>query len=74
MTDLLQKAIASVRTLTSEEQDDIARMMLAMADAEASETVDPAHLSAVHEGLEQAKRREFATDEEIAAVLRRFNA
>jgi hypothetical protein len=36
------------------------------------EPIDPAHLPAVMEGLAQARRREFATDEEVEAAFRRF--
>jgi len=36
------------------------------------EEVDPAHLPAVLEGLAQARRREFATDDEVEAAFRRF--
>jgi len=46
---------------------------LAAADGE-PEQIDPAHLSAVLQGLAQAKRREFATDEEIEAVFSRFDS
>ena len=73
MTELLKKAISSVRGLTSQEQDEVARMILAMTDQEAAEPIVDAHLDGVLEGLEQAKRREFASDEELAAVLRRFD-
>jgi hypothetical protein len=37
------------------------------------EPVEPAHLSAVLEGLAQAKHREFATDAEVKAAFRRFD-
>jgi hypothetical protein len=37
------------------------------------EKIDPAHLPAVLEGLAQAKRREFATDDEVEAAFRRFD-
>jgi len=37
------------------------------------EPIDPAHLQAVLRGLAQAKRREFAADEEVEAVFRRFD-
>jgi len=37
------------------------------------ETVDPEHLQAVLEGLALARRREFASDEEVEAALRRFD-
>jgi hypothetical protein len=39
----------------------------------AVEPIDPAHLAAVLEGLTQAKRREFATDDEVEAAFRRFD-
>jgi hypothetical protein len=38
------------------------------------EEIDPAHLPAVLEGLAQAKRRQFATDAEVEAFLRRFSS
>jgi len=38
-----------------------------------AEPVDPAHLAALLEGLAQAKRREFATDDEVEAAFRRFD-
>jgi hypothetical protein len=34
---------------------------------------DPAHLTPVLEGLAQAKRREFATNDEVEAAFRRFD-
>jgi hypothetical protein len=74
MTKLLERALEAVRLLPDESQDEIARAMLVLARNEAEpEQIDPAHLSAVLEGLEQLKRREFATDEEIEAVFRRFD-
>jgi hypothetical protein len=44
---------------------------LAVGNSE-PEQIDPAHLWAVLQGLAQAKRHEFATDEEIEAAFRRF--
>jgi len=35
--------------------------------------VDAVHLPAVLEGLAQAKRRQFASDEEVEAAFRRFD-
>jgi predicted transcriptional regulator len=72
MTKLLEQALGAVSALSPEEQDEIARMMLAMSGEQAPETIDPAHLSAVLEGLDQARRGEFASDEEVAAAFRRF--
>jgi hypothetical protein len=72
MTKLLEKALEAVRRLPPEAQDEIALAMLNLADEGEPEEVDPAHLSAVLEGLAQARRREFASDPEIAAAFRRF--
>jgi hypothetical protein len=76
MTKLLEKALEIVRRLPPDGQDDIARAMMTLAqeDAAAPEAIDPAHLADVLEGLAQARRREFASDEQIAAAFRRFGA
>jgi Ca2+-binding EF-hand superfamily protein len=74
MTKLLEKALEAVRRLPPGAQDEIARAMLNLAaDESAAEEIDPAHLPAVLEGLAQAKRRQFASDEEIEAAFRRFD-
>jgi hypothetical protein len=74
MTTLLERAIEAVRRLPADAQDEIARAILHLAGAEVeSDPVDPAHLAAVLEGLAQAKRREFATDDEVEAAFRRFD-
>ena len=68
MTKLLEKAVEAVP------QNEIARAMLALAGDEGPpEDIDPAHVAAVLEGLAQAKRREFATDEEVEAAFRHFD-
>jgi Ca2+-binding EF-hand superfamily protein len=74
MTKLLEKALEAVRRLPPRGQDEIAQAMLNLAgDDEEPEAVDPAHLVAVLEGLAQAKRRQFATDNEVEAAFRRFD-
>lgn len=74
MTKLLDKALDAVRRLPPESQDEIARAMMEMAEDGADpEAIDPGHLSAVLEGLAQAKRREFASDAEVEAAFRRFD-
>jgi len=74
MTKLLQKALKAVQLLPPENQDEIARAMLALAGNEPEpEPVDPAHLADVLESLAQAKRREFATEAEVEAAFRRFD-
>ena len=74
MTKLLEKALEAVRQLPPDTQNEIARAMLEFASGETEpEPIDPAHLSAVLEGLAQAKRGEFATDAEVEAAFRRFD-
>lgn len=74
MTKLLEQALEAVRRLPPQEQNEIARAMLALAGDEGEpEAIDPAHLTDVLESLAQAKRRQFATDAEIEAAFRRFD-
>lgn len=74
MTKLLERALEAVRKLPAASQDEIARAMLNLAGNDGEpEVIDPEQLSAVMEGLAQARRREFATDEEVEAALRRFD-
>jgi hypothetical protein len=74
MTKLLDRAVEAVRRLPSENQDEIARAMLLLADHGGEpESIDPTDLSAVLEGLAQARRREFATEAEVEAAFRRFD-
>jgi hypothetical protein len=74
MTKLLQQALEAVSRLSPDSQDEIARAMLHLAGNDNEpEDIDAAHLPAVLEGLAQADRREFATDAEIEAALRRFD-
>jgi len=74
MTKLLDQAIDAVRRLPPKSQDDIARAILHLAGSELeAEPIEAHHLAAVLEGLSQAKRRAFATDEEVEAAFRRFD-
>ena len=74
MTKLLDQALAAIRRLPSETQDEFARAMLTLAGDESEpEAIAPAHLPDVLESLAQAKRRRFATDTEIGAAFRRFD-
>jgi hypothetical protein len=72
MNQLLDKALQAVRELPEDQQDEIARLMLHYAGQDEPEEIDPEHLPSVLEGLEQARRREVASDEEVAAAFRRF--
>jgi hypothetical protein len=73
MTKLLEQALEAVRLLSPDDQDQIALAMLTLTGQQGEpEEVDPAHLSAVLDGLAQAKRRQFATASEVEAAFRRF--
>ena len=74
MTKLLEQAVDAVRGLPAEEQDEIARAILRLAAVgEEPEAVDPDDLFAVERGLAEAKRGEFASDDQIRAAFRRFD-
>jgi hypothetical protein len=72
VTTLREKAVESVRKLSSESQDEIARAMLALAGDGEPEMIDPADLPAVLECLTQAKRGEYASADDVEATFRRF--
>jgi hypothetical protein len=74
MTKLLDQALEAVRQLPAESQDEIARLLLHLAQGDDEpEEIDPAHLPAVLEGLAQAERGEFVTDAELEAAFRGFD-
>ena len=68
-------SLVSACRLTAANQDEIACAMLSLARASEgeSEDIDPAHLLDVLEGLAPARRREFATDADVAATFARFD-
>ena len=74
MTKLLEQALEVVRRLPPDDQNNIARAMMTLAEGNtaAAEAIDPAHLPDILDSLAQARRREFASDEEVAAAFRRF--
>ena len=74
MSKLLEKALEAVRRLSPDGQDEIARAMLTLAGEGEPEPIDPAHLPNVLQSLAQAQRRQFATDAEVEAAFRRFDA
>jgi Ca2+-binding EF-hand superfamily protein len=74
MTKLLERALEAARQLPLDDQDEVARAVLSLIGDDAElEEIDPAHLLGVLEGLAQAKRREFSSDEEVEAAFRRFD-
>lgn len=73
MTKLLEKALAVVRQLPPDNQDQIARAMLTLTGHEGEpEQIDSAHLPAVLEGLAQARTGQFATDADVEAAFLHF--
>ena len=70
MTKLLDQAVAAARSLPSDVQDDIARVVLQLAGAD---DAPPAALSvdeqaAIAASKEAAARGEFATDAQVRAI------
>lgn len=70
MTDLLEKAVATARALPPEMQDEIARVVLALAsdDGESVYQLTPEEEADLDESDAEAARGEFATDEEVRAL------
>jgi ABC-type nitrate/sulfonate/bicarbonate transport system substrate-binding protein len=75
MTKLLEQAIAKVRELSESDQDEAAELLLSVV-SKRSEPVrlDDETRAAIREGLEQARRGEFASDEEMAEFFKRHGA
>jgi hypothetical protein len=73
MTDLMDKAIASVRSWPAGQQDEAAEILLALdrlgADAYVASDEE---LLAIDEALAQVEASEYATDAEIEAAYSRF--
>jgi predicted transcriptional regulator len=75
MTKLLDKAIEAARGLSPAEQDEIAAMILAMAENDdEGEDIDPADLEAIDRGLDDIKHGRIATDEQVEAAFLRFRS
>jgi predicted transcriptional regulator len=74
MTELLERALEAVKKLPAEAQDDIARLVLQFAGVADREPValSPEERSAIARSKAAADRGEFATDEQVAAVWRKY--
>jgi hypothetical protein len=74
MTKLLEKAIATVRQLSEEEQDTAARLLLAFANPDAArfELTDD-QLAEVEQAKREVRMGRLATPSDMEAVWRRFN-
>jgi predicted transcriptional regulator len=70
MTELLNRAFAKIGTLPEAEQDMFAAVLLAALEPGEVTALDEAARAAIREGVAQAERGEFASDEEIADLWR----
>jgi predicted transcriptional regulator len=72
MTKLLDEAIAKIRKLPEKDQDKLATAMLLMAAADAAAMpLDDETRAAIREGLAQAERGGFISDEVVAEFDKR---
>ncbi len=72
MSKLLDQAVAQARTLSEDEQDEAAEMLLALiSKRDEPIELDEETTAAIQEGLDQARRGEFVSDEEMAAFFKR---
>jgi hypothetical protein len=67
------ETLAALESLPGERQDEIARVILTLADRDASEQVVAEDLPSVLEGLAHTKRGEFASDAAVERAFRRFD-
>ena len=73
MTDLMEKAIASVRSWPARQQDEAAEILLALDRLGAGAySASDDELLAIDEALAQIEAGEYATDSEIEAAYFRF--
>jgi hypothetical protein len=73
MSELLKKAISAVSKLPDGDQDEIARMMLAISTDDGIVSIPTDHGEAVAEGLNQARDGDLASDEDVTSARRRFD-
>lgn len=72
MTKLLDKAIASIRDMSDDDQDEAAELLFSFAGRNrAPVRLDEETRKAIEEGRRQARKGEFATEAEMSALFRR---
>ena len=72
MNALLEKAVARIRELPEERQNELAEIMLDFAAASQAWTPTNDQLAEIEAAKLEARKGEFATDEEMAETWRRF--
>lgn len=73
-TKLLETAIAEALKLPEPAQDALAVAMLNISDLHEPVELDDETRAAIRDGIDQARRGETATDEEIERLFRRYGA
>ena len=69
MTELLDRAVASLQALPPDAQDDVARLLLQwVGEEQALVQLTAKEEASFVESLAQADRREFASDEDVQAI------
>lgn len=73
MSKLLDEAFEKMKALPEQRQDELARLLIELAaeEAEPFELTDE-QMREVQLAMAEVERGEFATDEEVAEVWRRF--
>jgi predicted transcriptional regulator len=72
MTKLLEQAIARVQALPEEDQDALAALLLSVTNSDGSVVpLDETTRAAIREGLAQAERGEFVSEDAIAEADKR---
>ncbi len=69
MTKLLEEAIAKLKTLSAEQQDRVAGLLLHLAEGEVEFELTEEQIEGIGIAMRQADRGEFATEEEIRRAL-----
>ena len=75
MTKLLEQAIEAARQLSPEEQDELGRLIMEIVHGGSDDDVyvlSGEENEAIDLALAQAERGEFATEEEVEAVLAKY--
>jgi len=69
MTRLLEQAVAAVRVLPDDVQDDLAHMLLQLAGVEQPlYELSPEEAADIDASMAEAERGEFAADDEVRAL------
>ncbi len=73
MTKLLEQAVEKLSQLPKERQNELAKMLIETAALDLQPyKLTAEERTAVEEGLAQAERGEFASNEEVTAMWKRF--